>query len=549
MNTSRNLAEHNTDEALLASKHYFWWQRGIIYQIYPRSFKDSNGDGVGDLRGIVARLDYLRWLGIDAIWISPIYPSPMKDFGYDVADYVAVDPLFGTLDDFDDLLREAHSRDIKVILDFVPNHTSDQHPWFQASQRSRKDPKRDWYIWRDPAPGGRPPNNWLSCFGGSAWEYHETTGQYYYHAFLKEQPDLNWRNPQVVQAMLDVLRFWLDRGVDGFRVDVIWHLIKDESFSDNPPNPEWHEGIDPYRAIVPLHTTDRPEVHQVIAMMRQVVDSYPERVLIGEIYLSIERLVHYYGVNLSGVHLPFNFQLLLAQWDARHIARLILEYEKALPEGGWPNWVLGNHDRSRIASRVGKMQARVAAMLLLTLRGTPTLYYGDEIGMQDVPVSPERSCDPVELRIPGLGLGRDPERTPMQWSVDKNAGFSTGEPWLPISHDYAEINVESQRDEPSSLLMLYRSLIALRQGERALEVGSFELMEGSGDVLAYLRRSPQDSSRFLVALNLGATPQLLRAAPRGNIEISTHLDRVREFVSGDLQLRPDEGVVVRLYID
>jgi alpha-glucosidase len=539
----------DVDEALPTPKPHFWWQRGIIYQIYPRSFKDSNGDGVGDLHGIVAGLDYLRWLGIDAIWISPIYPSPMKDFGYDVADYQSVDPRFGTLDDFDELLREAHSRDIKVILDFVPNHTSDQHPWFSESRGSRENPKRDWYIWRDPAPGGGPPNNWLSCFGGSAWTYEEITGQYYYHAFLKEQPDLNWRNPQVVEAMLDVLRFWLDRGVDGFRVDVIWHLIKDESFSNNPANPEWREGLDPYRAIVPLHTTDRPEVHQIIASMRRTVDSYPERVLIGEIYLPIERLVQYYGVNLSGVHLPFNFQLLLAPWDARHIARSIVEYEKALPEGGWPNWVLGNHDRSRIASRVGRAQARVAAMLLLTLRGTPTLYYGDEIGMQDVPVSTERACDPVELTIPGLGLGRDPERTPMQWSADRNAGFSTGEPWLPIARDYADVNVESERQEPSSLLMLYRSLIALRRGEPALELGRFEPVEASGDVLAYLRRSPQDDSTFLVAINLGATPQLLRDAPQCTIAVSTHLDRVGESVSGDLQLRPDEGVVARLRAD
>ena len=549
MNTNRNSAERAVDEALLTTKPYFWWQRGIIYQVYPRSFKDHNGDGIGDLRGIRSKLDYLQWLGVDAIWISPIFPSPMADFGYDVSNYTDVDPIFGTLADFDALLADVHKRGMKLLLDYVPNHTSDQHPWFIESRSSRASAKRDWYIWRNPALDGGAPNNWLSCFGGSAWEYDERTNQYYYHAFLNEQPDLNWRNPQVVEAMLDVLRFWLDRGVDGFRVDVIWHLIKDESFSDNPPNPEWHEGIDPYRAIVPLHTTDRPEVHQIIASMRRAVDSYPERVLIGEIYLSIERLVQYYGVNLSGVHLPFNFQLLQAQWDARHIARLIVEYEKALPDGGWPNWVLGNHDRSRIASRVGRAQARVAAMLLLTLRGTPTLYYGDEIGMQDVPVSTERACDPVELKIPGLGLGRDPERTPMQWSADKNAGFSTGEPWLPIARDYAEVNVESERQEPSSLLTLYRSLIALRRGEPALELGRFEPIEASGDVLAYLRRSPQDDSTFLIALNLGANPQVLGEAPRCIIEVSTHLDRLRESVSGDLQLRPDEGVVARLHAD
>src|SRR5688572_20762326 len=252
--------------------NYLWWQRGTVYQIYPRSFQDSNGDGVGDIPGIVSRLDYVRWLGVDAIWISPIFPSPMKDFGYDVADYTAIHPLFGTLEDFDHLLEEAHARELKVILDFVPNHSSDEHAWFRESRSSRDNPKRDWYIWRDPAPGGGPPNNWLSCFGGSGWELDPTTGQYYYHAFLPEQPDLNWRNPEVVQAMLDVLRFWLDRGVDGFRVDVIYHIVKDEQFRDNPANPDWREGQDPFQRLVPAHTTDRPEVHDLIARMRRLFD-------------------------------------------------------------------------------------------------------------------------------------------------------------------------------------------------------------------------------------------------------------------------------------
>ena len=547
--TGRQSGDRRAGDPVPATKPYLWWQRGIIYQIYPRSFMDSNGDGIGDLRGVIAQLDYLRWLGVDAIWISPIYPSPMKDFGYDVADYTAVDPLFGTLEDFDALLREAHSRDLKVILDFVPNHTSDEHSWFVASRSARDNPKREWYIWRDPAPGGGPPNNWLSCFGGSAWEFDRRTGQYYYHAFLREQPDLNWRNPEVVEAMLDVLRFWLDRGVDGFRVDVIWHLIKDEGFTDNPRNPVWRAGMDPYQATIPLHTTDRPEVHDIIASLRRVVDSYAQRVLIGEIYLPIERLVQYYGVNFTGVHLPFNFQLLQAEWDARHLARMIVDYEKALPEGGWPNWVLGNHDRHRIASRVGQEQARVAAMLLLTLRGTPTLYYGDEIGMQDVAIPAGRIRDPVELNLPGLGLGRDPERTPMQWSAERNAGFTAGEPWLPIAVDYARINVESQRREPRSLLALYRSLIDLRRGEPALELGRFEPVEASGDVLAYLRRPAQDGCAFLIALNLGSSPQHLRGVPQCTVEISTHLDRAREPVVGDLRLRADEGVIARLPVE
>ena len=526
---------------------YLWWQRGIIYQIYPRSFMDSNGDGVGDLAGITSRLDYLRWLGVDAVWLSPVYPSPMKDFGYDVSDYTGIHPLFGTMEDFDLLLQEAHARSLKVILDFVPNHSSEQHPWFVESRSSRDHPKRDWYIWRDPGPGGGPPNNWLSCFGGSAWEYDAATGQYYYHAFLREQPDLNWRNPAVVQAMLGVLQFWLERGVDGFRLDALWHLIKDDRYRDNPLNPNWRKGLDPYRALIPLHTTDLPEVHGIINRMRRLVDEYEDRVLIGEIYLPVERLVQYYGADLSGLHVPFNFQLVLAPWDARHIAQLIADYEAALPEGGWPNWVLGNHDKPRIASRVGTAQARVAAMLLLTLRGTPTLYYGDEIGMHDVAIPPEKLRDPVEKNIPGHGLGRDPERTPMQWSAQKNAAFSAGEPWLPVAEDYAEVNVESQRDDPRSMLTLYSRLIRLRRGEPALQVGRFEPVSTEGDVLAYFRRAGE--SAFLVALNLSPRERILRleeSAKDGMLTLSTRLDRSGERIRGDLQLRADEGVLIRL---
>jgi alpha-glucosidase len=537
-------------DARIAGGGYKWWQRGTIYQIYPRSFMDSNGDGVGDLPGIISRLDYLRWLGVDAIWISPIYPSPMKDFGYDVSDYVDVNPLFGTLADFDRLVAEAHARDLKVILDFVPNHTSDQHAWFRESRSSRDDPKRDWYIWHDPAPGGGPPNNWLSCFGGSAWEFDEATGQYYYHAFLKEQPDLNWRNPHVVDAMMDVLRFWLDRGVDGFRVDVLWHLIKDDRFRDNPPNPDWTPGRDPYQQLIPVYTTDRPEVHAIVQRMRALMDEYTDRLFIGEIYLPIEKLVQYYGgPELKGANLPFNFQLINAKWDARHLSRLVHEYESALPEGAWPNWVLGNHDQHRIATRCGLAQARVAAMLLLTLRGTPTLYYGDEIGMCDVEIPPESVHDPFEKNVPGKGLGRDPERTPMQWNARRNAGFTSGAPWLPLACDCASVNVETQQHDPGSMLTLYSRLIALRRGEAALEVGRFELLDADGDVLAYVRRGRKGESSFLVALNLGSRGHVLHRpldAPAGAIILSTHLDRHGERVKGNIALRGDEGIIVRL---
>jgi alpha-glucosidase len=526
---------------------HVWWQRGIIYQIYPRSFMDSNGDGVGDLPGITHKLDYLQWLGIDALWISPIFPSPMADFGYDVSDYTGIHPLFGTLADFDTLVAEAHRRDLRVILDYVPNHTSDQHPWFIEARSSRDNPKRDWYIWHDPTPDGGPPNNWLSVFGGSAWEYDVATGQYYYHAYLKEQPDLNWRNPEVQAAMLDVLRFWLDRGVDGFRIDGLRQLIKDDQFRDNPPNPAYQPEQGPYQALLPIYTTDRPEVHDMIAMMRRVVDAYDDRLLIGELYLPIERLVTYYGVGGAGVHLPFNFHLILVPWNARQIATLIDTYEFVLPPYGWPNWVLGNHDQPRLASRIGTAQARVAAMLLLTLRGTPTLYYGDEIGMQNVLIPPELVQDPWELNVPGLGLGRDPERTPMQWDGSPNAGFTTGMPWLPLAEDYAVVNVAVKRDDPRSMLTLYRRLIALRRAVPALTVGSYVPAEAHGDVLAYIRASGEQ--QFLVVLNLGHQPQRFisdQPGLRGRVLLSTHLDRMDEEVDSAIALREDEGVVVAL---
>ena len=302
-----------------------WWEHGIIYEIYARSFQDSNGDGVGDLRGIASRLDYLVWLGVNAIWITPIYPSPMKDFGYDVANYCDIDPVFGTLSDFDHLLAEAHARGLRVILDFVPNHTSDQHPWFQESRSSRHSPKRDWYIWRDGKPDGSPPNNWISNFGGSAWQRDEASGQYYYHAFLKEQPDLNWRNPEVRAAMHGVLRFWLDRGVDGFRIDVLWHLMKDPQFRDNPPNPAHEPHQAEIEKFLQLYSADHPDIHKVVAEIRGVIDAYPDKVLIGEIYLPIERLIAYYGKEVGEAHLPFNFQLLQTPWNARRVAAVISE--------------------------------------------------------------------------------------------------------------------------------------------------------------------------------------------------------------------------------
>jgi alpha-glucosidase len=518
-----------------------WWQRGVIYQIYPRSFQDSNGDGIGDLPGIIRRLDHVVALGIDAIWISPIYPSPMADFGYDVTDYCNVARVFGNLADFDRLVAEAHRRSLRLILDFVPNHTSNEHPWFIESRNSLANPKRDWYIWRDAGADGALPNNWLSRFGGPAWEWDGRTNQYYYHSFLKEQPDLNWRNPALKQAMYDVLRFWLNRGVDGFRVDVIWLLIKDDQFRDNPVNPGYVPGESSHDRLLPFYTANRPEVHAIVAEMRSVTDTYPDRVLIGEIYLPIEQLVTYYGHDLKGAHLPFNFQLLQTAWNAASIAQIMEEYEAALPYGAWPNWVLGNHDKKRIASKIGSGQARVAAMLLLTLRGTPTIYYGEEIGMKDVPIAPEQVQDPAERNEPGLGLGRDPERTPIPWDGSLLAGFTSGEPWLPLGTDHARVNVESLRESRRSILSLYQRLIDLRRDKPVLTHGSIDAVTVQGNILRYERR--QGDQRLVIALNLSHERARV-SLPSGSVLLSTDLDRAGEDVSAGASLRADEGIII-----
>lgn len=517
-----------------------WWQKGSIYQIYPLSFKDSNGDGSGDLRGIISRLDYCRWLGINAVWLSPIYPSPMIDFGYDISNFTDIHPLFGTLSDFDALISDARRLNLKILLDYVPNHSSDQHSWFLQSKSSRNNPYRDWYIWRDPAPGGRPPNNWLSAFGGSAWEWDENAGQYYLHSYLKEQPDLNWRNPAVQQAMIDVLRFWLDRGVSGFRVDSIAHLMKDTQFRDNPLNPDWEPVTGPYFRYLPVHSRDHPDSANIIRQIRQVIDEYEDCVIIGEAYLSLERTVAYYA---AGVHLPFNFALITSPWTAREVHRIITTYESLLGPDQWPNWVLGNHDRHRVATRIGRAQARVAAMLLLTLRGTPTLYYGDEIAMLDVPIPAELVKDPWELNVPCLGLGRDPERSPMQWDSTNHAGFSTAIPWLPVASDFNRFNVAFESHEPDSVLTLYRRLIALRAEKTALHSGSYGEVLCEDHVLSYSRHSGSES--FLIVLNFSKEPRTFEhVGLRGIISLTTALDRASEPVAEKVLLRPDEGVIV-----
>ncbi len=523
-----------------------WWKHGVIYQIYPRSFQDYNGDGVGDLAGIRQRIGYLKELGVAAVWLSPIFPSPMADFGYDIADYTDVDPLFGDLEEFDALLRELHDAGIKLLLDFVPNHTSEQHPWFVESRSSRTNPKRDWYLWQDPAEDGGPPNNWLAHFGGNAWEWDEATGQYYYHAFLKEQPDLNWRKPEVEKAMFDVLRFWLDRGVDGFRVDALAHLIKDSHLRDNPPNPDYHPGLPDYDRLLPAYSADQSEVHEIVRRMRRVIDEYPGRMMVGEVYLPVHRMMAYYGTDDNrGLHMPFNFQLITLPWHAPTIAAAIDQYEGALPAHGWPNWVLGNHDKPRIASRVGADQSKAAALLLLTLRGTPTIYYGDEIGMRDVPIAPDQVRDPQGLNMPGKNLSRDPARSPMQWNDTPGAGFTEAEPWLPLDRAYPRINVDALEGDPHSMLNFQRRLIDMHTNDPVLAEGSYAPFHADTQVIVFMRE--HEGQRLLIAVNLTHKPcQVERNVPDGTIMVGTIPEREGERVTGTLGLGGDEGIIIRV---
>ncbi len=533
-----------------------WWQTGIIYQIYPRSYQDSNGDGVGDLPGIETRLDYVRSLNVGAVWLSPIYPSPMHDFGYDVADYCDIHPLFGTLADFDRLLAEVHRRGMKLILDLVPNHTSDEHPWFIESRSSRDNPKRDWYIWRDPAPDGGVPNNWQSHFGGPGWTYDEKTGQYYLHQFVKQQPDLNYRNPEVIAALLNTMRFWLDKGVDGFRVDVIGLMMKDPLFRDEPLNPNW-DGKLPWNRQEHIYTANLPEVHDLIRQMRVLLDSYENRMMVGETYLPNDELMKYYGApGKLECHLPFNFQLIRTpRWEAAVVRRMVDAYEAVLPADAWPNWVLGNHDQHRLATRCGPAQARVANMLLLTLRGTPTCYYGDEIGMADVPIPPEMVQDPPAVNQPEIAhiVGRDPERTPMQWDTSPNAGFAAAgvRPWLPVAADFATRNVAAQSADPTSMLSFYRALTLLRQAEAALTIGAYRSLDaGAPDIFAYLRS--HETTRLLIVLNFGGEARRLdlsAVSGRAELLLSTEMTAPRPVTLADLALGPNEGMVLRLLND
>ncbi len=521
-----------------------WWDGAVLYQIYPRSFADANGDGVGDLAGILAHLDHLRGtdasLDVDAIWLSPIHPSPLADFGYDISDYTAVAREFGTLEDLDTLIAACHERGLKLLMDLVPCHTSVEHPWFVESRSSRDSDRRDWYLWADPAPDGGAPSNWTATFGGSAWEWDPTTEQFYLHSFYPEQPDLNWRNPDVAAAIADVMRFWLARGVDGFRVDAIPAAIKDVRLRDNPPTrrPSILPGLAIGTRQDPLWNVNRPEVHDVVRHLRRVASEFPESLLVGEAYLPVEELAPYFGSG-DEFQLAFNFELLLSSWSHRDLMLAIERSEALHPAGVSPTYAISNHDQSRHATRWGAERARAAAFLLLTLRGVAVLYAGEEIGMAD--------ADPSILPDPPFDrAGRDGSRTPMQWDGSAGGGFTTGTPWLPLA-DAGRQSVAAQSVDPGSLLALYRHLIAARRRVPALGRGAHRSIFGvAPDVLAWLREL--DGERVLVLLNVGDEPrrcELPALGDGGEVVVGTDIERQGRLPLDGLTLGPLEGIVLR----
>jgi len=516
-----------------------WWKHGVVYQIYPRSFADANGDGVGDLAGIRARLDYIEKLGVDAIWLSPIFVSPMKDFGYDVADYCAIDPIFGTMSDFDALLADVHARGMKLMLDWVPNHTSDRHPWFASARASRESPHRDFYVWRDPAPDGGPPNNWVSYFGGPAWTRDEATGQYYLHSFLREQPDLDWRNPAVERAMHETLRFWLAKGVDGFRIDVIHKIAKDPLMRDNPPI----EGGKGYTAQIHVHDENHDDVHAFLRRIRAVMNEYESTATVGEVYMfDPDTVGHYYGDD-DELHLAFNFAFLRSAWSAQSFKGEIARIEEAIADKGWPVLVLSNHDVVRHATRFGDTRpaerARMAALLMLTLRGTPFLYAGEELGLTEVDIPVDERRDPVGFSL-GMELSRDGCRTPMPWTAGPHAGFSTTTPWLRVGEENAARHVEGQERDPDSILALYRELTALRRRTPALSRGDyFPIDTGKATLMVFDRVLGEERAR--VACNFGDRDIVVDLGGSPKDGLRTHPSRV---LARRVVLGPDEAVVV-----
>jgi alpha-glucosidase len=523
-----------------------WWREAVIYQVYPLSFQDSDDDGFGDLSGVVAKLDYLSdVLGVDALWLCPFYKSPMRDWGYDVTDHTDVDPLFGTINDAKKLITEAHRREMKIVVDYVINHTSAEHPWFLDSRSSRSSEKRDWYAWRDGRDGG-PPNNWVSVFGGPAWTYDETTGQWYRHTFLADQPDVNWRNPDLAEAMLDVVRFWMDLGVDGFRVDAAHQMMKDLQERDNPPAPPDYErpwrDMGEFDDFVHLYDMGDHEVHEAHRRFRSVVDSYGRDALtIGEIHIfDLTEWASYYGEELDEMSMPFNFHLMTAKWCVPEIRAVIESVLWNVPAGAWVNWTLGNHDERRLASRLPPGHERLAATLLLTLRGTPFLYYGDELGMVEASVTESRDAWGRQVE----GFSRDGSRTPMQWTSGPNAGFTSPdvEPWLGLGPNTATHNVEAELVADDSLLNTYRRLLSLRKESKALRLGSFLSDPASTEEVFVYRRESDDETKTVV-LNFSDESKKVSLSP-GRIVFDTHTPGRTGPTNGRVDVAAHAGVIL-----
>lgn len=521
-----------------------WWRRGVLYQVYPRSYSDADGDGNGDLAGLRARLDHLEWLGIDGIWLSPTMPSPNDDWGYDVADYRGVHPDFGTLEELDALVADARSRGIAVLLDLVPNHTSDTHAWFVEARTGRDAAHRDFYVWADPAPDGGPPNNWISAFGGDAWTYDEHSGQWYLHNFLPSQPDLNWWNERVREEFDGILRFWLDRGIAGFRIDVAHSIIKDAGLRDDPPATAADHPEIVARGLKQVYSMNRPELHEVLRRWRALADAHdPPGILVGESYvLELAQLVPFYGTGEDELHLAFNFLFVHEALAAPGMRAIVEGMEAALPAAAWPVWTGSNHDAGRLTTRWAggdERKARIALMLLLGLRGTPFLYAGDEIAMPDGDVPEERERDPVAQRTGDRSQGRDGCRTPMQWAPGPGAGFTAAgvEPWLPIG-DADTRNVADQREDPGSVLHLVRDLIALRRAEPDLHLGCYATLPAPDGAWAWRR-----GERHVVALNLSDAPVVVDGV-RGTVAVSADRGRDGERIDGSLELGGWDGVVV-----
>ena len=518
---------------------FLWWRDGVIYQIYPRSFFDTDGDGLGDLPGIIAKLDYLADLGVDALWLSPFHPSPDKDFGYDISDHKGVDTRYGSMADFDTLVEASHKRGMRIVLDLVLNHTSDQHPWFLESSANRTNPKHDWYIWSDIIP-----NNWEAVFGGKGWTWHAGRGQYYYHMFVKEQPDVNWRNPDVRAAQLDVVRFWLERGVDGFRLDVFNVYFKDEQLRSNPFA---LNGLRAFDRQKHLYDFDQPEMDDLLIELREMLDEYPESYAVGETFFPTrEKIFRYMGDDK--LHAAFQFDFLFSKYDSDQLLSAIQDWEALADETGlWPNYVLGNHDVKRTATRHAKgeddARAKVMMALLLTQRGTPFLYNGEEIGQRDISLKRSELLDPLGKKYYPFHKGRDGCRAPMQWDASENAGFTDGEPWLKLHPDYKTRNVESQREDENSLFNLTRKLIGLRKEHITLRRGDFMHLEDTPKkVLAYLRKDENET--ILVVLNFSSKAQTM-SLPAGKWDVLFSETRMGE-LGGELQLSPDEVLLLKL---